>query len=319
MEALLGEVGRRLSDRWLVRGVLPGLLWCAALAFTLTLGHDRPFAFDEAWARAREVVDGSDPAWPLAVAAAVLAGGAAGAVAHALGAAVRAVWLGRWRGPAARAAARLAERRRRRASDRLAAAGTELPRAYLPDRPTWIGDRVRLTETRVAAQYGLRLALIWPPLWQLLDADGRALVQDARDRFDRAGTLAGWAILYVALTALWWPALAIGAALGGYAWWRGRQDAALFADTVEAAVDLHHRRLAEALGHPAADRPLDRATADAINDQLHKGASPQPGSPPGQRQLTRTGAVIEEISSPERATVSRERQQVRRPPTPGAV
>jgi hypothetical protein len=200
---------------------------------------------------------------------------------------------------------------------RLAAAGTELPRAYLPDRPTWIGDRVRLTETRVTAQYGLRLALIWPPLWQLLDADGRALVQDARDRFERAGTLAGWAVLYAALTALWWPALAVGAALAGYAWWRGRRGAALFADTVEAAVDLHHRRLAEALGHPA-DGPLGRATADAINDQLHKGASPHPVLP-AHGQRTRTGAVIDEIPSPERTTVSRERQQAGRPPAPGAT
>jgi hypothetical protein len=141
-------------------------------------------------------------------------------------------------------------------------------------------------------------------------------VQDARDRFERAGTLAGWAVLYAALAALWWPAPAIGAALGGYAWWRGRRGAALFADTVEAAVDLHHRRLAEALGHPT-DGPLDRATADAINDQLHKGASPQPALR-AQGQPTRTGAVIDEISSPDRATVSRERQQAGRPPA-GAV
>jgi hypothetical protein len=316
MEALLGEVGRRLSDRWLVRGVIPGLLWCATLALALVLRQDHPFAVDDAVSRAETAVDGLPTGMTvltvLAVLLAVLAGAAAGLAAQTAGAAVRATWLGRWRGPARGAAGRLAAGRRRRAEERLAAAGTALPRVYLPDRPTWIGDRVRLADARVAAQYGLRLSLIWPRLWQLLDPETRALVHDARDRFERAGTLAGWAIMYGVLAVLWWPALAAGLGLAGYAWWRGRRGAGLYADTVEAAVDLHHRRLAEALGHPVPpDRPLGRATADAINDQLHKGASPY-------RQRTGAGAVSAEIPSPDPATVSLERQQAGRPPAPAA-
>jgi hypothetical protein len=314
MEALLGEIGRRLSDRWLVRGVVPGLLWCATLALALALRHDRPFAVDDVVFRVETAVDHlrGGAMTVLAVLAAVLVGAAAGLAAHAAGAAVRAVWLGRWRGPARGIGERLTAYRRRRAEGRLAAAGTALPRVYLPDRPTWIGDRVRLADARVAAQYGLRLSLIWPRLWQLVDPECRALVHDARDRFERAGTLAGWAIMYGALVVLWWPALAAGLGLAGYAWWRGRQSAGLYADTIESAVDLHHRRLAEALGHPAPpDRPLGRPVADAINDQLHKGASPY-------RQRTDAGAVSAEIPSPDRATVSRERQQADRPPAPAA-
>jgi hypothetical protein len=244
----------------------------------------------------------------LTVVLVLLAGAASGLAAHATGAAVRVAWLGRWRGPARALAAGLAAYRRRRAVRRLASTGTALPGVYLPDRPTWIGDRIRLVDARVAAQYGLRLALIWPRLWQLLDADARALVHDARDRFERAGTLAGWAVLYGGLATVWWPALPVGLGLAGYAWWQGRQGAGLFADTVESTVDLHHRRLAEALGHvPEADRPLGPAIADAINDQLHKGASPYP-------HRTATGAVSPMTPSPESASVSRERQQPGRPP-----
>ena len=237
---------------------------------------------------------------------AVLAGAAAGLAAHAVGAAARVAWLGRWRGPARAAATRLTARRRGRALRRLAAAGTALPEPYLPERPTWIADRIRLADARVAAQYGLRLALIWPRLWQLLDTDTRCLVHDARDRFDRAGTLVGWAVLYAGAAVLWWPAAAAGAGLAGYAWWQGRRGAGLFADTVEATVDLHHRRLAETLGHPLGpDQPLGTATADAINDQLHKGATPY-------RQRAATGAVSD-ATSWDAVSVSRERQQRDRP------
>ena len=45
---LLGELGRRLSNRWVLRGIGPGLLWCAVLALAVTLGHRAPFAFDGA-------------------------------------------------------------------------------------------------------------------------------------------------------------------------------------------------------------------------------------------------------------------------------
>ncbi|MEU4220394.1 hypothetical protein, partial [Actinoplanes sp. NPDC026623] len=39
IDALLGEVGRRLSDRWLTRALLPGLLWCAITAFAVLPGR----------------------------------------------------------------------------------------------------------------------------------------------------------------------------------------------------------------------------------------------------------------------------------------
>lgn len=318
IEILLGEVGRRLSDRWLIRAVGPGLLWCAVAALGLFLGHRHPFGFDDALYRAESGIDELLDRPTLAVLSAVLAvlvATVVGLVARAVGALVRAGWLGQWRGPLRGAAARLAARRRQRVLTRLGADRTTLPAAYLPERPTWIGDRVRLADVRVGAQYGLRLGLIWPRLWVLLDTEARALVHDARDRFEQAGTLVGWAVLYAALATVWWPALPVAVVVATYGWWRGRQGAGLFADTVESMVDLHHRRLAEALGHPTEPgRPLAFATADVINDQLHKGASPYP-----QRQDS--GAVSETTPNSDStgASVSRERQHVARPPLSGTV
>jgi len=314
IEALLGEVGRRLTDRWLVRALGPGLLWCAVAAYAVLPGRTGAFGLRAAVLAAASTLDTLGDRVSLAVlcgALAVLAGGVAAVTAQAAGAVLRFVWLGLWPGPGRRIAAALTARRRARAVERLAAEHRVLPGVYLPDRPTWIGDRIRGTDDRVAAQFGLRLALIWPRLWLLLAPEARAMVFAARERFERAGTLAGWAVLYAALAPWWWPALPLGLGLGGYAWWRGRSSAALFADTVEATVDLHHRSLVTALGFPIeAGQSLDASTADAINDLLHKGAS-------GYPQETAAGAVSAETPYPSSvlASDSRDRQQ----PAPASV
>jgi len=315
IEALLGEVGKRLSDRWLIRALGPGLLWCAVAAFAGWPGRDGAFDVRRAVLAAAAGLDKLGDRVSLAVlcgALAVLAGALAGLAAQSAGAAARFVWLGQWPGPARRVATALAARRRQRAARRLAADRQVLPGVYLPARPTWIGDRIRLTDDRVAAQYGLRLGLIWPRLWLLFDAEAKLMVSGARDRFERAGTLAGWALLYAALTPWWWPAAALGLGLGALAWWRGRSSAALFANTVETTVDLHHRRLVTALGFPIEEgRPLDAATADAINDQLHKGAG-------GYPQEAVAGAVSAETPYPSAvlANDKRDRQQSARAPAP---
>jgi hypothetical protein len=315
IEALLGEVGRRLSDRWLIRALGPGLLWCAVAAFAVWPGRTGPFDLREAVLAAAATLDKLGGRLSLAVlcgALAVLGGALAGLTAQAAGAAARFVWLGQWPGPGRRLAAARTARRRQRAERRLAAQGQVKPAVYLPARPTWIGDRIRLTDDRVAAQYGLRLALIWPRLWQLLDLDTRTMVSGARDRFERAGTLAGWALLYAALTPWWWPAAVLGAGLAGLAWWRGRTSAALFAETVEVTVDLRHRGLVTALGYPLQEgRPLDAATADAINDQLHKGAG-------GYPQETAAGAVSAETPYPSAVLASDRRERQQSPRSPAA-
>lgn len=280
MTSLIDEITRRLPDRWLATTLAPGALWLAVAALALRLGHGHALDVDAARAAARDAAGmvRDQPAEMVAyglllAGAAVLASGAA----RLVGGALRELWLGRWPGVLAGPARRLTGRRARRAGERLAGDRTELPGVYLPRTPTWIGDRVRLAGARVDAQYGLSLPLIWPRLWQLVDDGARDLVRQARSGFESACTLGGWAALYAVLAVAWWPAALVAAVLLALSWRRGRLAAAVFADTLESTVDLHHRALAQALGHQLGPGPgIPPAVADAINDQLHKGATPQP-------------------------------------------
>lgn len=294
MDALFGEVTKRLPDRWVVQSFAPGLLWWAVAFAGYALGHGRAFAFGAGSVRIEQLARqiGGRPGGAVLAALLLLVGiSAVSVVAHALAAGVQAVWLGRWRGPADGWAQRWTERRRTREQDRLDGRGEQISDIYLPHRPTWIGDRFHLMDARVHGQYGLVLALIWPRLWHLVDADTRTLVQDARTRFDHATRLAGWAVCYLVITVVWWPAAPLAAGILGYAWYTGRSAAALFADTVETTVDLHHRTLVATLGYVVPPgEPLSERVADAINDQLHKGGSPRP-----QAQRAVTGGPTEEI------------------------
>jgi hypothetical protein len=255
MSALMVEVTRRLPDRWLASTLGPGALWITAAALAVRLGHSHAFSVAEVKAGARVLgtLVRDRPAEALAYG--LLAVGAAVAVsslARLVGGAVRALWLGRWRGPLAALGNRLTRRRADRARARLRTAQAWLPADYLPQTATWIGDRLLLAE------------------------DTRALVQQARARIDLACTIAGWAACYAALTVFWWPAAIVAGVVFAAAWRRGRLAAAVFADAVEATVDLQHRTLAEELGHHLEPgKALPPSVADAINDQLHKGGTPQ--------------------------------------------
>lgn len=290
MTALIGEITRRLPDRWLTTTLGPGALWVLTAAVAIHFGHRDvwgvltiPATVDEAAAVLRD-----RPAEALVhVALAVAAAAGASAAARAAGSAVRRLWSGRWGRLFARPAALLTARRRSRHLRRLAEAGTRLPAAFLPSTPTWIGDRLRLADTRISAQYGLSLTLVWPRIWQLIDADTRTLVQQARERYDLASTLAGWSAGYLVLAVLWWPAVLPAVLLAAAGLHRGRVAVALFCDTVESTVDLQHRALASALGHSLTEgRPIPPTVADAINDQLHKGATPQPQGDSGPTDRT---------------------------------
>src|SRR3954454_1895421 len=169
MTALIDEVTRRLTDRWLAATLGPGVLWLAVAVLAVRLGHADALSVDAVTGAAHELGDlvGDRPAEAVvyglfAVAAAVVVS----AAARLCGAGIRAMWLGRWRGPASWAGRLLTDRRARRAAARLARSGPRLPDPSLPHCPTWIGDRLRLADVRVSAQYGLSLALIWPRLWQ---------------------------------------------------------------------------------------------------------------------------------------------------------
>ena len=80
-----------------------------------------------------------------------------------------------------------------------------------------------------------------------------------------------WGLLYVLPALWWWPAALIVAVTWAGAWRQGRLPVHEFAELVEAAVDLHGRDLATALGIPCEER-LTAAEGREVTRTLRKGA-----------------------------------------------
>ncbi|MEO3778411.1 hypothetical protein ABGB16_16475 [Micromonospora sp. B11E3] len=272
MIGLLTEVGKRVSGRWMTAVLLPGVLLVAVGAVAVALGHTRPFDLEHLAAAAERA--GRDlaarPGRLVVVVSAVGVGaGLAGTAARGLGLLAQWWWLREW----FLTGGLITRSRWSRRSRTLAAArraGTPTVAAYLPQRPTWLGDRVRLVEARVRAQYHVSAALVWPRLWLLLDADARQPVTDARTRYGEAVALVGWGCLYLALGLRWWPALLVGAGVLLTAWRRLRDTLAELAELIESAIDLRLRDLAAALGLPLAGAEVSASEGRALDDRLGK-------------------------------------------------
>lgn len=280
MDAFLGELGKKLADRWLTLLVLPGLLYLTVLTMASILGQHHatdPGAL-KAW------VD-TVAAAPTSRSPAVVLAGVLGILTGAAGAGLAATALGQlaqqaWTTPGQRVPARwLTSWRRHRwnrayatvraALDAVAAARTAAtaspPRDPVPgvaatvaacrriclvpaDRPTWIGDRLRAADERIHRTYRLDVSAAWPRLWLLIPDTARTELTTAHDSYTTAARLAGWTCLYLAVAIWWWPALLIAAVTGATAWIRARTATAVLADLVETTVDLYGPELARQLG-----------------------------------------------------------------------
>lgn len=175
---------------------------------------------------------------------------------------------------AARTAAEQAQERLSRAVDMAAPIAARRNRiaSAQPSRPTWMGDRLAAAETRVRGQYGLDLPALWPRL-QLITPDGaRADLRSAADAWNRAGILAGWGLLYLLVTTVWWLAAPIGLVVMLVGWRRGRAAVAALADLTESAVDLYAPTLAEQLGVTVPAGTITPALGRQITEQFRKGA-----------------------------------------------
>ncbi|MER7368143.1 hypothetical protein [Nonomuraea wenchangensis] len=287
MNGFLGEIGKKLAERWAALLALPGLLFLATVATADTLGWAH--ALDLARLRARIELWAAEPVLrsvggAVLTVAAVLAGSvAAGLVAAALGRILSRLWNLPGRRPPASMLAGARRRRSRRAeseADDPAATARQVSGAIAradrvslvqAERPTWIGDRLHACRVRVEASYGLDLDAAWPRLWLLLPDTARTEILASREAYDASARLMGWALLYLLLTGWWWPAALIAAATGVTAWSRARASAAGFADLVESAVDLYGRELAVRLGHSVRDDgPLTVAEGEAITTMTRK-------------------------------------------------
>ncbi|MFB4284286.1 hypothetical protein ACBJ59_54015 [Nonomuraea sp. MTCD27] len=271
MSDFLGELGKKLAERWVALLALPGLAYVAAAMVAAMSGwaHAVDVAHLSrrigAWAGAADV---RSTGGAILVVAAVLAGSIlAGFVATALGRLIEIIWTL----PGRRPPASWLTARRHRLS-RLAkqdADTAQSPREITAaiaradqlsllqaERPTWIGDRLLACRIRIERAYGLDLDVIWPRLWPILPDSLRADLLGARQGYAAAARLYGWTVMYLALASWWWPALLIGLATAVAAQTGARRATVLVTALVESAVDLHAGDLAARLGlAPASATP----------------------------------------------------------------
>ncbi|MCX5443912.1 hypothetical protein [Streptomyces sp. NBC_00063] len=257
MDGFLSEVGKKATERWLTRLILPGLLFVVACAVALTPGRSGPVDTTATiewleWLRTGRYASPSGRAAALVILLLAVAGSALGADWLASG--VRRLWEGRalWL---------------RRAVRRLS--GSTEARA----RATWIGARLGEVEERIRVQHGVHMSLVWPRLWQLAPDGSRQEVNAAWDRYAAAALRTAWMVPYTALAVVtgWWPAVVIAAGLLLTGWREGRAAVAGLIEAVEAAVDTGLRGLAETLGVPLRHGWVHHADGVMINELLNKG------------------------------------------------
>jgi hypothetical protein len=308
MGALLSELGKKLAERWLTLLVLPGALYLAVCVAGRVLGHAHPLDIPRltnqitTWAGQPAVRTIGGQAVLLA---AILAGSAAaGLLAQALGSLTERLCLAAdwnaWPAPLRSLARKRVENRKERwntaattyqqhreSAARALARGhrldpTERLAAYRamiriaseqPARPTWSGDRIHAVTVRLGRDHHLDLAVVWPYLWLTMPDTTRAQITTTREAVARATTLTGWALLYLPLTLVWWPAALIATVLAVASWHRTRAAIDAYASLLEAAARLHTTDLARHLGvdHPG---PLDSQTGDALTRLLQSQSLP---------------------------------------------
>jgi hypothetical protein len=301
----LADIGRKLTESWLARLTVPGMLYVAALLAAVDLGWRHAIDFRRLAATIDEwAKNGKAPtaALILAVGLLGLAGAGFGIAADGIGSWIARIWPGenwrRWRFPFHWIAAKAVERRTARWNlaskafndavngivKEISAANAGIApepeydlaeigslRAQLgrkpPDRPTWIGDRLLNVRQSLLSNYGLDLPSVWPALTLHMPAPAVEAVESARIEYRRAATLAAWGLMYLGLGVFWVPGLLIGVVTLLTARQRARDSVDRYALLVEAATLLHAPSLIQGLG---IDSPsgLDRASGEKLTRRL---------------------------------------------------
>ena len=139
--------------------------------------------------------------------------------------------------------------------------------------PTKTGNIMRAGERRPAEKYGLDAVVVWPRLWLLLPDSTRGELAQARSALDSAVAALIWGVLFFGFTALtWWAAfVAIAVVLTIYLYWIPDR-AAVFADLLESAFDIHRGLLYRSLRWPLPGNPRDeRVSGRRITLYLMRG------------------------------------------------
>ena len=115
--------------------------------------------------------------------------------------------------------------------------------------------------------------MVWPRLWLLLPADTRSELSQARSALDSAVASLIWGLLFVGFTVLAWWALpvAVVVVLAMYLYWIPDR-AAVFADLLESAFDIHRSLLYRSQRWPLPENPRDEhASGEQITSYLMRG------------------------------------------------
>ncbi|MEV7782323.1 hypothetical protein [Kitasatospora sp. NPDC088351] len=312
MGGLLGELGKKLAERWLTLLVLPGAFYLAVAAAGHTLGQSAALDGEllvRAVSSAAQAPQVATVGGQVVLLTAVLCGAAAaGLAAQFLGSVVeRAAMAAGWRTwvwPFDMLAERRVVHRQRRweaareeyeellllerapdQSDRpdgrqrhLAARRTVRISVERPERPTWSGDRVHAASVRLDRDAHVNLLTVWPHLWLVLPGEVRGEIGTARASLARAAVLGGWAVLYLPLVWWWWPAALLGVALAATSARRIRAASDVYATLLEATARLHLTDLAEKLQVEV--QPAGQALGGAIMRQLANRPTGQPRPAP---------------------------------------
>lgn len=286
MDGILSDLGKRIADRWFAFLILPGVPFAATVivAWAMTPSGAAHALDLDILVRRLDTLGATAQTIKGIVSGCLLVAGVAvvAVLVRELSLIVNRLWLGRT-AILCRLMRPGIRRRRRLALDTARRGGYALPERYLPHRATWIGDRFALVDERVAAQYGVSLARVWPRLWQLRDDRTPKVVSAAWDDYAAATVRVAWALPYLVISLFWWPAAPLGLALVLLGWSQGRRGADDFCVSCEAAIDVQLRRLAHIVGVPLPHKRVTTAEGRQIDGILAKGAylpRPEEGAPP---------------------------------------
>ena len=301
MSTFFQELAKKLAERWVTLLLIPGALFVAAVSIGARVGHRHALDYPRLHAAVSDVATtiGRQSAGSQAVAlvAVLLAAVGAGLAVQAMAGVTRAVWLGLWPWPLTRLQNRRAKKRRERWDDLrndkwelqtrypLASRTPEQQREIdivaarinrlawtEPGRPTWMGDRIHSLEYLALHRHGLDLMFAWPRLWLVLPDAARAEISTAHAAFAAAVATGTWAWPYLLLGSIWWPAILVGIGIGTTGWVQARAAITDLTALSEAALDLHGRSLATALGvaEPGRVGPLTIAEGQQLTQLIRR-------------------------------------------------
>jgi hypothetical protein len=142
--------------------------------------------------------------------------------------------------------------------------------------PTRLGNILRAAEDRPRHVYGLDPVVCWPHLWLSLDKETQQELAQSRRDLDGAARLWLWFLLFAAWSwAAWWaPLVALaGCAVTYYGAMLAR--ARGYGALVQAAFDLHRRKIYEGLGWPFPQSPEEEAMCGlSVTNFLWRGTVP---------------------------------------------